>query len=384
MRRRAVVAVAVAALVVPAVAHAHPRLVGATPARNVVVSGGAPPAVSLRFNEDVDPVGVGIVVSGPDGHDVTTGPVEHRGRTLRRPIDAHARGTYVVEWLAVGRDTHPARGAFLFSVGGSTRATAPGAGHLGTAAQALGRWLSLLGYALGFGVPFAAAAALGGAMTARLWRLVGVGIGLMLVAEPVSLLGQTATLSPSHPFAARLAGDVLLTSYGHVAGLRLGAALALWALVAAVRQASPRALWAVPAVGVLLAFVHADAAHRIAGAPTGVSFAVVAAHVAAAGAWLGCVVVAVAGPAGSTRRLAPYAGGAALLAIGTGAGLAIGHVRSIHGLFETAYGLAVSTKLAIVALAMALGLAARHRGELAAGLAVIAAAAVLVSLPPPL
>ena len=383
MRRCAVFAAAVVALVVPAVAHAHPRLLGSTPRPDSVLPGHVVRVVSLRFNENVDPVGAGVSVVGPDGRDVATDPVDRLGRTLVRSVDAHARGTYVVEWLAVGRDTHPARGAFLFSVGGTTHAAAPGAGHLGVALQAIGRWLSLLGYALGFGVPFAAAA-LGGAMTTRLWRLVGVGIGLMVVAEPIALLGQTATLSPAHPFGARLAGDVLLTSYGHVAGLRLGAALALWALIAAVRQASPRALWAIPAVGALLAFVHADAAHRIAGVPVVVSFVVVAAHVAAAGAWLGCVVVVVAGPRGVARRLAPCAGVAALVAITTGVILAIGHVRSIHGLFETAYGLAVSTKLAVVAAAMALGLAAKHRGELAAGLAVLGAAAVLVSLLPPL
>jgi copper transport protein len=381
MRRRAVVAVAVAALVVPGIAHAHPRQVGSTPTADAVVSV-APSAVSVRFSEDVDPVAPGISVTGPDGRDVATGPVEHQGRVLRRPIDATARGTYVVEWLAVGGDTHPARGAFLFSVGGATRATAPGAGHLGVALQAIGRWLSLLGYALGFGVPFAAAV-LGGVMTTGLWRLVGVGVGLMIVAEPVALIGQTATLSPGHPFSSRLAGDVMLTSYGHVTGLRLGAALALWALIAAVRQSSPRALWAIPAVGALLAIVHADAAHRIAGVPAVFSFALVGAHVAAAGAWLGCVVVAVAGPPGSVRRLAPYAGVAALVAIASGAVLAIGHVRSVQDLVETAYGLAVLTKLAGVALAMALGLAAKHRAELAAGVAVLAAAAVLVSLLPP-
>jgi copper transport protein len=382
MRRRAVVAVAVAALAVPAVAQAHPRLLSSTPSADVVLSGGSPPPfVSVRFSEDAEPVGAGITVTGPDGRDVATGPIEHRGRILQRPIDAHERGTYVVEWLAVGSDTHPARGAFLFSVGGSTRATAPGAGQLGLALQAIGRWLSLLGYALGFGVPFAAAAALGGAMTARLWRLVAVGIGLMIVAEPVSLLGQTATLSPAHPFAGRLAGDVLLTSYGHVAGLRLGAALALWALIAAIKQAGPRALWAIPAVGALVAIVHADAAHRIAGLPTAVSFAVVTTHVAAAGAWLGCVVAAVM--VGERRRLAPYATGAALLAIATGVALAIGHVRSVHELLNTGYGLAVSTKLAVVTLAVALAAVAKHRAELAVGLAVLAAAAVLVSLLPP-
>lgn len=380
MRRRAVVAVAVAALVVPAVAHAHPRLLASTPSPDAVVSV-APSSVSVLFSENVDPVGAGIAVTGPDGRDVATAPVKRHGRSLRRAIDAHARGTYVVEWLAVGSDTHPARGAFLFSVGGSTRATAPGAGSLGVVAQALGRWLSLLGYTLGFGVPFAVAA-LGGAMTARLWRLVGVGIGLMIVAEPVSLLGQTATLSPAHPFAARLAGDVLLTSYGQVAGLRLGAALAVWAVISAIKQAGPRALWAIPALGAFVAIVHADAAHRIAGVPTLVSFAVVATHVAAAGAWLGCVVVAVV--AGERRRLAPYAAGGALLAIATGIGLAIGPVRSIHELLDTGYGLAVSAKLAVVALALALAMAARHRAELAAGLAALAAAAVLVSLLPPL
>jgi copper transport protein len=383
MRHFAVVAVAVVALVVPAVAHAHPRLLGSTPAADVVLSGASPSLVSLRFNEDADPVAAGITVTGPDGRDVATGPVQHDGRVLRRPIDAHARGTYVVEWLVVGRDTHPARGAFLFSVGGTSRATAPSASHLGVALQAIGRWLSQLGYALGFGVPFAAAA-LGGAMTARLWRLVAVGIGLMIVAEPVSLLGETATLSPSHPFAARLAGDVLLTSYGRVAGLRLGAALALWAVAGALRQAKPKALWAIPTLGALLAFVHADAAHRIGGLPTVVSFVAVGAHVATAGAWLGCVLVAVAGPAGVARRLARPAGVAALIAIVTGLCLGIGHVRSADDLLESTYGLAVSTKLAVVAVAMALALAARRRAELAAAVAALAAAAVLVSLLPPL
>ena len=58
-------------------------------------------------------------------------------------------------------------------------------------------------------------------------------------------------------------------------------------------------------------------------------------------------------------------------------------LRSVHGLFEAAYGLAVSTKLAVVARAMVLAAAAKHRVELAAGLAVLAAAAVLVSLLPP-
>lgn len=381
MRRRAVVAVAVAALLVPTVAHAHPRLLGSKPAAVVVSS--APSSVSLRFSEDVDPVGAGVTVTGPNGRDVTTGPVEHHGRVLQRSIDAHVRGTYVVEWLAVGSDTHPARGAFLFSVGDTSQATAPGAGRLGVALQATGRWLSLLGYTLGFGVPFAAAAALGGAMTPRLWRLVGAGIGLMVVAEPVSLLGQTATLEPGHPFSARLAGDVLLTSYGHATGLRLGAALGLWALAGAVRQASARALWAVPALGAVVALVHADAAHRIGAVGTGASLGLVAVHVAAAGAWLGCIVVAVAGPDGSLRTMVRPAATAACIAVSSGLLLAVGHLRSLHELLDAAYGVGVLVKLAVVVLALVLAVGRRHRAELAVGLTALAAAATLVSLLPP-
>ena len=73
------------------------------------------------------------------------------------------RGSYVVEWLVVGDDAHPARGAFVFSVGAATRASAPAASHTGIVLQALGRWVSFAGFALGFGVPFAAL--LSGGMT---------------------------------------------------------------------------------------------------------------------------------------------------------------------------------------------------------------------------
>ena len=95
-------------------------------------------------------------------------------------------------------------------------------------------------------------------MTERLWRLVSVGVVLMVVAEPVALLGQTTTLAPSRAFDAGLARDVLLTSYGHIAGLRLGAALGLWALAGAVCQdASPCAVGD-PRARCVLALVRAQ------------------------------------------------------------------------------------------------------------------------------
>jgi copper transport protein len=369
-------------LALPAGAFAHPRLVGATPASDSVVAG-APSTVTLRFDERADPVGAGLEVRAPSGRQVGTGPVRRAGRTLSRAVRAAEPGTYVVEWLAVGRDTHPARGAVLFSVGERTQARGAGSSALGEALQAVGRWLSFAGFALGFGLPFASAA-MAQAMTRPLWRLVGLGVAAMVVAEAVSLLGQTATLQPSDPFQTRLAGDILLTSYGRVAGLRLGGALALWALAGAVRQSSsPRALWAIPALGAAIAVVHADAAHRITGIPTAVSLLVVAVHVAAAAAWLGLVLLAILGRPPSARRLVVWAAGATSVLVLTGVALAVGHLHALGDLVATGYGEALSAKLAVVALALLLGGLGFRRGELAVAAAALAAATTLVSLLPP-
>lgn len=204
---------------------------------------------------------------------------------------------------------------------------------------------------------------------------------LALVAEPLALLGQTATLDPSRAFDPYLAGDVLLTSYGHAAGLRLGAALGLWALVGALRQASPRALFAIPALGAAAAVVAALPAHRIDGLPAAISTALAAGHVAAMSAWLGCVVVALAESRG--RELGRAAVPAALTLVLTGAALALGNLGSAADLVQTGYGAALTVKIALVAATFALGAAAFRRAELAAGLAVLAAAAVVVSLLPP-
>jgi copper transport protein len=375
----AALAVVAVALALPPLAAAHPRLVALPSFAGKTIADGSPTAVTIRFSEPVDPVGAGITVQGPAGDDATNGPARRRGNTLTRSIHARERGTYVVEWLVVGNDSHPARGAFLFSVGEQTRSALPGGSHAGLILQALARWLSLAGFTLGFGVPFAAA--LSGGMTARLWRLVSGGVALMIVAEPVALLGQTTTLVPSRAFHPGLAGDVLLTSYGHVTGLRLGAALGLWALAGAVRQGGARALWAIPVLGAVLALVHADASHRIAGLPGPLSLLLAAAHVAAFGAWLGCVVVAIVAARGPA--LSRNAALGALLLVLTGSGLAFAHLGTVTDLVHTAYGVTLLVKLGVVAVTFALGAAACRRAELAAALGALAAAALLVSLLPP-
>ncbi len=333
----------------------------------------------MRLSEPADPVGEGISVKGPDGREVAHGPVVVSGATLTRRVDPRRRGSYVVEWLVVGTDGHPARGAFLFSFGQPTRTALPGRSTVGVVLQALGRWLSLAGFALGFGVPFAAL--LSGGMTRRLWRLVSVGVVLMIVAEPVALIGETATLAPSRAFDPALAEDVLSTDNGHQAGLRLGAALGLWALAGAVRNTRSRLQWAIPALGGAVALVYAESAHRIADLPARISLLLSAAHVMAFAAWAGCLVVAVVEARG--RQLARAAVLAVLALVMTGSALALAHLQGPSDLLETAYGQALGVKIALVAVTLALGAGARRRPELAFALVVLAAASVLVSLAPP-
>ena len=107
----------------------------------------------------------------------------------------------------------------------------------------------------------------------------------------------------------------------------------------------------------------------------------VAVHVAAFAAWLGCIVVALA--ESRARRVAHPASLAAFALVVTGAGLALGHLESFSDLVETRYGATLGVKIALVAIAFALGAAAWRRAELAAALAVLAAASLLVSLAPP-
>jgi copper transport protein len=380
MRRQAAAAapLAVATCVLSSPALAHPTLSASTPAAGARLE--TPPgSVTIRLSEHGEPVGKGISVKGPDGTEAGRGSVVSSGRIMSRLVDARRAGSYVVEWQAVGSDSHPARGAFIFSVGRPTRAVLPGGPRLGVGLQALGRWLSLLGFALGFGVPFAALVS--GGMTSRLWRLVSTGIVLLLAAEPVALLGETATLSPSHPFDAGHAGDVLLTDYGHVTGLRLGAALGLWALAGAVRGGPSRLQWSIPAAGVVVALVEASSSHRFAGRPSALAICVAATHLGAFAAWLGCVVVALQERRGRLLRLQAVL--AALVLLGTGGILALAHLGTPADLLRTAYGATLGVKVALVAGTLALGAAGRRQAELAAALVVLAAASLLVSLVPP-
>ena len=392
-----------AVLLLPATASAHAQVVRFDPGPGLLSA--VPGFVSINFSEPVTPFGRGIDVFSPDGNRVS-GTATRKGldgTTLVAPLIDYQRlpeGTYLVEWRVVAQDTHPSRGAYTFSVGhpGPAPGGAVESGDLGAVAplglllQALARWLHFLGFALSFGVlTFQLLVLRELQPPPRLRRLVYLGIGLLIVAEPIALVAQAASLgtvdSPS-------LADVLGSAFGRVLALRVGAALLLWGLLGALREVGWRWAWSVPVLGVALALIDGLAGHTIRGAPELAAQLLTAVHVAAMVAWVGgfAALLAVVGATADRQRLLTRFGRLAVvsvaLLVASGLLLALVHLRTSADLAFTAYGLTLAFKVAAVAVALGaayLGLRSARSGrpEAIALAGVLALAALLASLPPP-
>jgi copper transport protein len=367
----------------PVTVSAHAQLISSNPAPGAVLDR-APGSVDLFFTEPVTAAGRGISVYEPDGHLVSIGSSHADGRRLSVQLSAEAEGTYAVIWTVVATDTHPSRGELTFSVGHASPVNAPGLGGedlglvspLGLVLQALGRWLHFVGFALGFG---AATYLLFLAGDGRALRLAGIGVAMLLAAEPLSLFAQTASFDPSQTFDGDSLVSALSSPFGRVLGLRLAAALALWAILGALRQAS-WLRWTIPALGVALAFVDAAASHATPALPQPLGALLSALHISAMGIWLGGLAAFAVAPAAGFSRVAAWSTG---LLVASGGALALLHLTNPLDLITTAYGGALLIKLPLVAAALLLAWRARRHTELAVLCVVVAAAAVLVSLPPP-
>jgi copper transport protein len=332
-----------------------------------------PTTITLIFNEPVTPAGTGIKVFSPAGGQVAA-PVVARGPVLSAALRSSESGTYVVSWQIFAADTHPSRAAFRFVVGRasanpySALLDSPEIGTatpLGLALQALARLVHFVGFALVFGVIGYQALI---QPRDRLTGLTGAGVILLIVAEPLALVGQLASLS----FDGDTAIAVLDSSFGRLLGLRLGAALLVWTLIATRRY------WVLLGMGVVVAVLDGLSAHGIPELPGGGQL-LVAMHVGAMGLWLGGLIAFVRAP---DRRFARYAVVTLSVAVGTGIVLALIHTGFGSGLLTTAYGRVLVLKVVIVGAAFSAAILRRHRPELAAALLAVAAAALLAALPP--
>jgi len=380
-----------------------------------VVLAEPPASVRIWFSEPVTPVAGGISVRGPSGRRVERGPARSEGIALAVDVDAIETGTYLVTWRVVAEDTHPARGAFTFSVGhpSPVGGAAPAESPLPLAAQALAQALHFVGYALGFGsLAFRLLASRPLGARHPEW-LVGLGALLLLLAEPLALLAQAASLGGDAAGTLDLdvLGDALGSSFGRVLAQRLGAAVLLWVLVGVAPQAPRLASGGVVALGLALAVADGQAAHATGVRPAWLGLALNALHLAAMGLWLGGLATLLAsrrhadssrgtprdGSRGDPASLALRARPLFTLSLATlgisGAAMAAEHLTALSDLLASAYGRVLVAKLALLLpalLAAVVGLRAvgtrrwRWWGwEAVLLLGVLLLAGLLVSLPPP-
>jgi methionine-rich copper-binding protein CopC len=145
--RRAVACALVLAAVVlgsASPAHAHARLLSATPAPGSTAAS-APTEIRLTFDGPPYGYGLGVVVLTAAGKHVESGRVRVDGDTVVQPLGAlPAPGTYTVRWRVVSVDGHPVSGqyAFGYQPDGSTVTPAPVPGATGAGGGAHG-WLLL-------------------------------------------------------------------------------------------------------------------------------------------------------------------------------------------------------------------------------------------------
>jgi copper transport protein len=327
------------------------------------------------FNEPVTPAGAGIKVFAPDGRQVAAAAVAH-GSVLVASLTSSETGTYVVSWQVFAADTHPSRGTFAFDVGHasanpySALLNAAEAGTVtpaGLALQAVARWVHFAGFALVVGV-------VGYGLLLRhgpgLPELVRAGVVLLVAAEPIALVGQLSSLS----FDGDTVLAVLGSGFGRLLGLRLAGAIALWTLLPAGRS------WPLLAVSATIALLDGFGAHAIAMIPLA-GQALVAVHVFAMGGWVGGIAAFVRAP---DPRFGRYALLAFSVAAATGLVLAFAHTHFGSALLTSDYGRVLIVKVVGVGAAVVAAIAGRRKLELTGVVAVIAAAALVASLPPPL
>jgi putative copper export protein/methionine-rich copper-binding protein CopC len=342
-----------AVLGLPTQADAHGVLRGSEPASGARLSA-VPRFLRLTFNERVELAVARLELLGPDGRAVALSALRRGDSAAVIAADvvgALSPGTYTVAWQIAGRDGHPVRGRFRFSIDSGAaglgrpaadtatvtpvippvdstvapptgaRAAVDGAPPVpaATAFDAESplyvavRWLGFVGMlavigAVGFGriaLPAAVRRASGAAWAGAAWagaaaRGAGgvalAGAALLLLASVLRLVAQSVALhGAAWRDPAGLGAMLSGTTWG-IAWLLLVAATLVALVGGALARRGTSAGWTVAALGAFgIAVATALSGHAagVAGlAPLAV--AVDAAHVLGAGGWLGTLLVVVA------------------------------------------------------------------------------------------
>lgn len=338
--------------------------------------------LTLAFSEPVQPVGQALRAYGPSGR--LSVRVSHpQPAVLVADFASPPASDATVYWQVVSADTHPARGSFTLS-GGLSPASADvgGVAPLGLVLQTASRFVHFLGLALGLGVPFVVLVA--GAWGLVRWRrLALLGTLLLGLAEVIWLFGQAASLGA---WDQQSLADIVASPAGRVLGLRLGAALGLWALLGIEGRERPVAS-AACVIGFAVCLIDSSSAHALRGWPLAVQVLLTGVHEGSMAVWVGGFLAVLFGVVGARVFVLP---GLVSVAVGVASGglLALFHIPSVAALYRSLYGEALLLKVVVVGLALSVGYLSFRAGrarrvELVALAAVLLAAGLLISLPPP-
>lgn len=348
-------------------ARAHASLIASDPAPEAVLAA-APSALTLTFNEAVEPLTMQLVDQRGARSAITR--IERRAASLvLMPPAALADGAYVLSWRVISADGHPVGGALTFRVG-MRAAAAPPVAIADASPVHAAIWATRividLGLFVGIGGAFFLAwigrpprrggtrIIIAAAAVAALPALaLSVGLqGLDALAAPLSALASPGT------WFAGARGSFGLSAEIAAAGLIAG----LSSLGLRGRAARVLSLAALLAAGCSLAATG----HAATASPRGLAVAAIILHGISLAFWIGALVPLVF-MIGSHRGVAPLLrfsrwipfAVAALLA--SGALLATIQLEHFAALWTTAYGRVLMIKLGLVAPLLAVALWNRVR-----------------------
>jgi putative copper export protein/methionine-rich copper-binding protein CopC len=391
---------------------AHVDLIATTPTSGATLDA-APPELRLLFSGTIEAAYTRVALVAPDGTFVPVGtvtfvPGSDREFTAALPPFSQP-GTYTVQWRTAGTDGHVLEGTFEFELAGDATAappgdrasvpppdghtallhehTAPGADHhidAGGAgvAPVLARWLHFVALVLLVGavafrlllprLDLDAAVMLD--VQRRTWRALS-GAALLLGSAAVLRIWQQsaalhgADLAWNGPLLSMMLSE---TAWGRAWVVQVFFFALLAAGILSARPGRDRgALVIVVPTALILAAVPALTGHAAgAGGATWLIVLNDTAHIAAAGAWFGTLLLlmtvlprALARTATNSARsmshavdrFSPVALGAAAVLVGTGVVNSLMHVTALQQLIGTTYGVTLLVKLAAFAAVLAAG-----------------------------
>lgn len=361
--------VVAALLIAAAPASAHAYIVSVAPANGSQIDE-APTEVTVTFSEPVTLAAeLATTVLDAAGDRVDNGRAELADdrRTLHIGLRDHLpEGRYIASWTVVSADTHPVGGSVQFGYGVPalpvSNPTVEPSVLLGLAV-ALVKGLLYVALILAVGtLPAAAVFGAGAGVFARIRTLLRWATLLAVIASLLQVVVQYLWDASALPGGPTVAGALTFASTPYAVAVYVRIALLVGAALLAPAVPGRRLRFGATVLLGVAALV-ATVRNGHGGAGPWWQYLSTAAHVVAAVAWIGGLVVLAAfllrDRTGTHLRFLPrwsvYAAAAVTVIAGTGLLQSVVQVRYPGALTSTTYGVVLIAKVVLVVAAVALG-----------------------------